>query len=143
MSIELDFSGNDGVGRMRFVIVRQRDRGPRRKLCSGTVVGDEVHVAWWRSLPLFPHEMKSLGDKLATVAEYAKNATGRRPDPRGQNGGGTPGAGGLPGDEGGPPADSTAEGAMPPAEASARLECPTNVTVPGARPSQGFNREEM
>jgi len=110
VSIELHFPGNDAAGRMRFILVRERGRGPAKKICSGTVVGDEVHVAWWRSLPLFPHELQVLGDKLSTVAVYAKNATGRRPDPHGQNGGGTPGAGGLPGDEGGPPADQVAEG---------------------------------
>lgn len=109
MSVNLDFPGKDGAGRMRFVITQQRDRCPRRKLCSGTVVGNEVHVAWWSSVPLYPNELKDLGDKLEAVAEYAKNATGRRPDQRGQNGGGTPGAGGLPGDEGGPPADQVAE----------------------------------
>ena len=115
MSLMLVKHGADGAGRHRFTVSRTQydhrgGRLPPTKVASGTVVGDQVHIAWWSHRPLYPRELEQMGQILNDVAALARGTSGRRPDPRGPTTGGTPGAGGLPGDEGGPPADSVAEG---------------------------------
>jgi len=94
MTIKLNEPGQDGAGRLRFEIIREKPRRPNVLIASATVVGDEVHQAWWSNTPMDFVELRQLGNVLHTITERAKQQTGLAPTPTGPNGGGTPETGG-------------------------------------------------
>jgi len=94
MTIELIDQGKDGAGRPRFELHRMKPRSPAHLLASATLVGDEVHMAWWSNIPLDIVELGQLADGLQTIRERTRRTvTAPPPDQSGPPGGGTPGAG--------------------------------------------------